>query len=450
MEISATPLFIIILLCTVQLLIYYDRGLMASFIGTLQSVLQPQPINDTAMGVLGSVFVFGYMCSCPVFAYLAKTRSVYKLMTVGLSIWCAAIVVCALSTQYSQLLIGRMLTGLAEASFASTAPTVIDDLATAKYRTSWLSCFYAMLPVGGALGYVAGSIFASVSWRVGFLTQVLLMLPCVFILFYIKPVKSASSSAVMDDTALYQRAVSLPTRIAKSPLASNTLYQPIQMQHSVDISSIQSTEQEEHEISAPADDMLLPLRAEAAPAAEAREKSVRWALPTHSPLRSKQYGTPALIRVSSAPVHTIDYAENEFLTDVAILLSEPVYLLVVIGMSALTFVIGAMTFWAPVEYGKLLNMSTRRTSAIMGGITLVTGIAGTYAGGLILDYRGGSQGIDGVQRALELSSVSTAAAIVFAVISVSSDSPAFAFSALTMANLNMFCSSAPYVCSILC
>lgn len=70
MQINATPLFILILLCSVQFIVYYDRGLMASYVGTLQSILQPQPINDTSMGVLGSAFVAGFMCSCPVFGML--------------------------------------------------------------------------------------------------------------------------------------------------------------------------------------------------------------------------------------------------------------------------------------------------------------------------------------------------------------------------------------------
>lgn len=85
----------------------------------------------------------------------------------------------------------------------------------------------------------------------------------------------------------------------------------------------------------------------------------------------------------------------------------------------------------------------------MGGITLTTGIFGTWLGGLILDYRGGAAGISGVQRAMELSSVSTAGSIAFAIISVSSDSPAFAFSALTMADFLMFASSAPVNAALL-
>lgn len=47
------------LLFTVQLLIYFDRGLVAACIPQLKSDLLPQPINDTSIGIIGSAFVLG-------------------------------------------------------------------------------------------------------------------------------------------------------------------------------------------------------------------------------------------------------------------------------------------------------------------------------------------------------------------------------------------------------
>lgn len=63
------------------------------------------------------------------------------------------------------------MTGVGEASFAGLAPTCLDDLAPSARRSSWLGVFFAGIPVGGALGYVAGGVFADWSWRAGFLTE---------------------------------------------------------------------------------------------------------------------------------------------------------------------------------------------------------------------------------------------------------------------------------------
>lgn len=276
-------------------------------------------------------------------------------MTLGLSTWCVAIVWSAMTDQYSGLLLGRLLSGVAEASFAGLAPTVIDDIASKQYRTSWLSLFYACLPVGGAVGYVSGGVFATSSWRAGFFTEAVLMIPCIVVLYYIKPTNvpnnKLSTEQSSDDTQLYQRAVSVPTRYTSQSLSTSTLYQPIQMKHDIDVDNIKSVDQlESHTQTSSADDMLLPLSAAVTndSSKSKHHKTVKWSLPSASPASSTRQSRmtirPSLIRVSSAPMSKIDYSENEFLTDVLILVSEPVYLCIVLGMSALTFVIGAMRY----------------------------------------------------------------------------------------------------------
>lgn len=165
-----------------QILIFYDRGMVAGFLPSVQRDIGG--LSDTEAGVLGSGFIFGYMLACPLFAFFSKSISPYKLMALGLFLWSAATLACGLSEKFIPLLTARILTGVGEASFAGLAPTCIDDVAPMKHRTIWLSFFFAGIPLGSAAGYVSGGYFAKAGWHVGFLLEAAVMLPLVVIVFF--------------------------------------------------------------------------------------------------------------------------------------------------------------------------------------------------------------------------------------------------------------------------
>jgi hypothetical protein len=48
---------------------------------------------------------------------------------------------------------------------------VSDDVAPVNSRTMWLSIFFSGMPIGGAMGYVAGGWFSKWNWHIGFLTE---------------------------------------------------------------------------------------------------------------------------------------------------------------------------------------------------------------------------------------------------------------------------------------
>jgi len=113
----STPRRLLVFFTLAQILIYYDRGLIAGFISHIQEDFR---ISDTLAGVLGSGFIFGFTVAAPVFAHLSKHYSPYKLMSIGLFIWCGACVLCGMSYEYWVLLLARIITGVGEASFAGT------------------------------------------------------------------------------------------------------------------------------------------------------------------------------------------------------------------------------------------------------------------------------------------------------------------------------------------
>ncbi len=108
------------------------------------------------------------------------------------------------------LLICRIVTGVGEASFAGIAPTLIDDVAPTAKRGIWLSVFFSTIPIGSALGYIAGGMLSGsiLTWRASFVMESLLMIPFA-VIFLICPMAmknklsnfqvNASASSVFDE-----------------------------------------------------------------------------------------------------------------------------------------------------------------------------------------------------------------------------------------------------------
>ncbi|KAF3322316.1 putative sphingolipid transporter spinster 2 [Carex littledalei] len=69
--------------------------------------------------------------------------------------------------------------------------------------------------------------------------------------------------------------------------------------------------------------------------------------------------------------------------DLKALLSEKVYVVNVLGYIAYNFVIGAYSYWGPKAGHDIYHMSN--ADLMFGGITIICGIFGTLAGGLLLD-----------------------------------------------------------------
>ncbi|WCJ18137.1 Major facilitator superfamily protein [Euphorbia peplus] len=74
---------------------------------------------------------------------------------------------------------------------------------------------------------------------------------------------------------------------------------------------------------------------------------------------------------------------SRFMQDMKSLLAEKVFVVNVLGYILYNFVIGAYSYWGPKAGYNIYNM--QNADMMFGGITIVCGIIGTVAGGLILD-----------------------------------------------------------------
>ena len=60
------------------------------------------------------------------------------------------------------------MVGVGEASYATLAPTVIDDITPTERKGRALSIFYIATPVGSALGFIIGGIIEKLYWHAAF------------------------------------------------------------------------------------------------------------------------------------------------------------------------------------------------------------------------------------------------------------------------------------------
>ncbi|KAL3133909.1 hypothetical protein ABBQ32_008365 [Trebouxia sp. C0010 RCD-2024] len=183
-----TPGRLLLLFCAMNMLVYIDRGVIASNgVNGDKASQQGLPaygivgefgLNLTQDGFLATAFMVGLLISAPVFAEASKHYPALRLMAVGLGAWILSTAGCAFSFGYTSLMICRMVVGLGEASFVSLASPLIDDTAPPARKSRWLATFYLCIPVGYAAGYILGGLIApALGWRAAFLLEAAAMVP---------------------------------------------------------------------------------------------------------------------------------------------------------------------------------------------------------------------------------------------------------------------------------
>jgi len=180
------PTATLLLLTALNLLNYVDRFVLAAVLAPLREELH---LSGFVSGWLPTFFLLGYFATSPIFGHLGDrgprgTRG--TLMALGVGVWSVATVGSGLARGALELCVARALVGVGEASYATLAPTLIDDVAPPAHRGKWMAVFSAATPVGSALGYVIGGhVLGAHGWRAAFFVAgapgILAALLCLFI-----------------------------------------------------------------------------------------------------------------------------------------------------------------------------------------------------------------------------------------------------------------------------
>jgi predicted MFS family arabinose efflux permease len=154
------------LLFAVNLFNYIDRQIPYAVFPAIKTDLG---LTDTQLGLLASAFMWVYLSAAPVFGLLADRRSRPRLMGLGVGLWSVATALSGMVRSYGQLLFGRALVGVGEASYGAVAPAMLSDAFEPAHRGRALAVFSMAIPVGSALGYLLGGLLERrFGWRAAF------------------------------------------------------------------------------------------------------------------------------------------------------------------------------------------------------------------------------------------------------------------------------------------
>ncbi|XP_022726859.1 probable sphingolipid transporter spinster homolog 1 isoform X2 [Durio zibethinus] len=377
-----TPKWLLVIFCVINLLTYVDRGVIASngvngslgtytLSGTCTSGSGIQGefnLTNFEDGVMSSAFLVGLLVTSPIFASLAKSVNPFRLIGVGSSVCTLAMIGCGFSFNFWSITICRMLVGVGEASFISLAAPFIDDNAPVGQKAAWLAIFYMCMPVGYALGCVYGGLAGThLNWRFAFWVEAIVMLPFAILGFIMKPSQLKGFAPAESKKAL----ISIDTAVPEVEEALN-----------VKVSARSMEEESSHVFS----------------------KLVHIQDPQREQNFTQTINSSSFLGMQCASINLSQF--SRFIEDIEVLLVDKVYVVNLLGYCAYNFVLGAYSYWWPKAVYNIYNTSD--ADMISGGMTIISGILGTLAGGYVLDCMTST-----VSNAFKLLSVTTFVGAIF-------------------------------------
>jgi MFS transporter, Spinster family, sphingosine-1-phosphate transporter len=155
------------LLICLNLLNYIDRYILPG----AQSLIQKEyGWSDERIGGLTTALFVVYMLVAPLTGWMGDRFRRKPLIIGGAVLWSLATLATAWVHSYWALYLRHALVGVGEATFGIFAPAVIADFYPERDRNRILSIFYLAIPLGAALGYIAGGNLGTMfGWRAPFL-----------------------------------------------------------------------------------------------------------------------------------------------------------------------------------------------------------------------------------------------------------------------------------------
>ncbi len=181
---SAGPVRVVLLVCAALLINYIDRGNLATAVPLIHGELG---LSGTQMGVLLSVFYYGYVAVMIPAGWLGERYGAHRVLAAGVVIWSAATLLTGFAVGFWSLLLLRVLLGIGESAafpcasqlFATQLRPAQIDMANGVLGFSYM--------IGPAIGTVLGGLLLPVyGWRAVFVMFGALSLLCVWPLFRLR------------------------------------------------------------------------------------------------------------------------------------------------------------------------------------------------------------------------------------------------------------------------
>jgi predicted MFS family arabinose efflux permease len=156
------------LMLAIYVVNFVDRQIFAILIEPIKADIH---LTDTQLGFLGGIaFAIFYTFAGIPIARWADKGSRRNIVTLALLIWSCMTAVTGLARNFWMLLVARVGVGIGEAGCSPPIHSLISDYFPPERRGTALSTYALGIPIGGAIGTLAGGwIGEYFGWRTAFL-----------------------------------------------------------------------------------------------------------------------------------------------------------------------------------------------------------------------------------------------------------------------------------------
>jgi MFS family permease len=159
------PAYVVLLFFVCFAFSYLDRQIVSILV---QPIKQSLALTDTQIGLLqGFSFTLCYATAGVFVARLVDRANRVKLIAVCIAIWAVSTTLCGFATSFSELLIARAGTAIAEAALSPAALSIFGDI-FAPRRVARASSVFMLGPyVGGGVALFGGGMLLSAAHGAG-------------------------------------------------------------------------------------------------------------------------------------------------------------------------------------------------------------------------------------------------------------------------------------------
>ena len=176
---------------------YIDRMVIVSLFPYLK---QDWGLTDTQCGLLVSTVYWSIVLLSFPISVVIDRWSRKKSIGVMAVVWSIATISCAFTKNFFQLFLARVAVGAGEAGYAPGGTAMISALFPEKKRSIMVGIWTAALPLGSAIGIVAGGFIAvHLGWRHAFGIVALPGFLIAILFFFIRDYKTLTLEQTTDD-----------------------------------------------------------------------------------------------------------------------------------------------------------------------------------------------------------------------------------------------------------
>ena len=211
--------YVFILLFLLYMFDYIDRTIVTSM---FVSIERDWGITHTQSGMLVSAVYWAIVILTFPVSLLVDRWSRTKTIGIMAVMWSLATALCALTGNYVQLFMARILIGVGEAGYAPGGSAMISGLYPIEKRSKMMGIWNASIPLGTAIGVLLGGIIATrFGWKHAFGIVAFPGLIVALLFLFVKDYKTVDLSFVdktnnkirMEKKDLFREFISKPSVI---------------------------------------------------------------------------------------------------------------------------------------------------------------------------------------------------------------------------------------------